>query len=261
MKKLWLRWLALVVFVLVLGAVFIRLGEWQLHRLEWRRETNARITAYANQPAKPYSEVFNRPITDAEQWQKVTASGTFDGQHQFLAMYRDRAKASGVEVITPLKTDQGEWLLVDRGFVERAKGANENIDIPAAPTGRVTVEGYVRRSERGKPVQVTPVNQRMRLINSSELGKQLPYPVVDGYLGATSVDPPQDAELLPMQTPELTEGPHLSYAVQWFCFTAIAAIGCFVLIRADLRDRKKEKAKAERLAAEATEEDNDEARA
>jgi len=45
-------------------------------------------------------------------------------------------------------------------------------------------------------------------------------------------------------TPELGEGPHLSYAIQWFCFTAIAVAGMVVLIRGDLRDRKKMKQQA-----------------
>lgn len=255
MKKLWVRWIALVAFVAVLGAVFVRLGEWQLHRLDWRRETNARIRAFENAPAKDYREVFNHELGDADQWQKVTATGTFDGQHQFLAMYREQRGTSGVEVVTPLKTTHGQWLLVDRGFIARAKGTAEDVAIPDAPTGQVTVTGFVRRSERGKQVQVTPVNQRMRLVNSAALAKQLPYPVLDGFLGATSVTPAQSGELLPMVTPELTEGPHLSYAVQWFCFTGIAVLGCFVLIRGDIRERRKAQREAARNAGMSVDEE------
>lgn len=239
MKRLWLRWLALAVFVLVLAATFIRLGEWQLHRLDWRRETNAQVTTNASAPVRPYQEVFDgSPVTDAEQWQRVTATGTFDTQHQFLAMFRNRGGDSGSEVISVLKTDRGENLLVDRGFIKRERGGVENIAIPAPPTGPVTVTGYVRRSENGKPANVTVVDNRMRLVNSSEIAKVLPYQVLDGYVGATSVTG-QSADLLPMVTPELGEGPHLSYAIQWFCFTAIAVAGMVVLIRGDLRDRAK----------------------
>ena len=77
MKKLWTRWLALVVLVLLLGALFIRLGEWQLHRLEWRRGNNAAILAYEKQLPKPYDQVWTpgRTIAEHDQWQKVTVTG------------------------------------------------------------------------------------------------------------------------------------------------------------------------------------------
>ncbi|HIW30989.1 MAG TPA: SURF1 family protein [Candidatus Luteococcus avicola] len=244
MKRLWLRWIALALFVIVLAATFVRLGEWQLHRLDWRKETNAQVVANSAKAIQPYQAVFDQtPVTDDEQWQRVTATGTFDGDNQFLAMFRTRSGDSGSEVITPLKTNRGEYLLVDRGFIKRDRGTQENIAIPAAPTGAVTVTGYVRRSENGKASNITVVDNRMRLVNSSEIAKVLPYPVLDGYLGATEVSG-QSAELLPMVTPELGEGPHLSYAIQWFCFTAIAVAGMVVLIRGDLRDRAKMKQQA-----------------
>ena len=40
MKKLWVRWVALTLLVIVLSLVMIRLGQWQLHRLSGRREAN-----------------------------------------------------------------------------------------------------------------------------------------------------------------------------------------------------------------------------
>jgi surfeit locus 1 family protein len=35
--------------------------------------------------------------------------------------------------------------------------------------------------------------------------------------------------------PELTNGPHLSYAIQWFSFAAIVLIGSFTLFRRTVR--------------------------
>ena len=46
MRQLWLRWLGLLVFVVVLGGIFVRLGEWQVHRLEQRKESNAVAVAH-----------------------------------------------------------------------------------------------------------------------------------------------------------------------------------------------------------------------
>ena len=60
---------------------------------------------------------------------------------------------------------------------------------------------------------------------------------------------PAQSGLVPLELPELDDGPHLSYAIQWFCFTAIAVIGLFVLIRGDVKDRQKRWAKANRISA------------
>lgn len=256
MKKLWIRWAVMMVLVTALAGLFIRLGEWQLHRLEWRRETNARVQAYEKSPVLPYDRVFQpgRTIGDDDQWQRVTVTGTFDATHEVQAMYRTRATGQngsdkGSEAITPLHTTDGKWLLVDRGFLVRADGAPEQAVLPAPPKGTVTVVGYVRRSEQGKDSATTVSNGLVQLVNAPKIAAATGLPLLDGYVGLTQVTPAQDASLLPMQLPELTEGPHLSYALQWFCFTAIAVAGVVILIRTDLKDREKAKRRAERKAA------------
>ena len=65
---------------------------------------------------QPYEQVFNRVIVDADQWQRVTATGTFDGEHQFVVRNRNNGENRGYEVVTPLRTATGT-VLVDRGFV------------------------------------------------------------------------------------------------------------------------------------------------
>lgn len=238
-----------MLFVVLLGAAFIRLGEWQLHRLEWRKGVNARIVAYQKQPVKPYREVFGGEVRDDQQWQRVKVRGTYDAAHEIQAMYRNQSDKAGSEAITPMHTEQGDWILVSRGFLPRSQGGNEVAVLPPPPKGTVEVVGYVRRSENGKPNAITPVDSKVRLVNSEAIGQTLPYRVLDGYVGAISSTPAQGGELEPMVTPELTEGPHLSYAMQWFTFTLIAVAGVGVLIRNDLRDKRRADAKARRLAA------------
>ncbi|GAA1390540.1 hypothetical protein GCM10009599_07350 [Luteococcus peritonei] len=247
-----MRWLALLLFVVLLGSLFVRLGEWQLHRLEQRRETNARITAFHNQPVKPYQEVFGGPIGDDPQWQRVSVTGSYDAKHQLQAMLRNQGGKAGSEVLTPMRTEQGDWLLVDRGFIPRAQGANEIAVLPDPPTGRVTVTGYVKRSEYDdKPNAMLPEQGTVRLVNTEVLSQHLPYTLLDGYVGLIDSSVPQAGDLQPITPPELTEGPHLSYALQWFTFTVIAVIGAAILVRGDLRDRRKALARREKAAAQA----------
>ena len=251
MRRLWVRWALLVVFVAVLGTVFVHLGEWQLHRLEARQQRNTDTVANESNPVVGYKQVFDHRIVERDQWQRVQARGVFDAEHQFVLRYRSNGDANGIEVVTPLRTATGT-VLVDRGFLELARGAAipEVTDVPAPPSGAVTVVGHVRRSEAGRRSATTPVDGQMRLLNAEAVAATLPYPVADGYIGLLSVDPPQPGDFQPVQLPEISEGPHFWYAVQWFMFAALALAGVFVFIRGDLRARRAERTEQTGAAAE-----------
>jgi cytochrome oxidase assembly protein ShyY1 len=239
-RRLWLRWALLIIFVAVLGVVFVNLGEWQLDRLAQRKERNATTIINEQKPVQPYEQVFTRPVTDADQWQRVEARGTFDAQHQFVVRYRSNGDADGYDVVTPLRTATGA-VLVDRGFIPLQRGTQIPSVAPAPPTGEVTVVGHVRRDEKGRRAATTPVGNQMRLINSQAVAATLPYPIATGYIGLLTVQPEQQGGFLPIKLPELSEGPHFWYALQWFMFTAVAAAGIVVFIRGDLRARREER--------------------
>jgi cytochrome oxidase assembly protein ShyY1 len=242
-RRLWLRWAGLVAFAVVLGVAFINLGEWQLDRLEQRRARNNATLTNEAKPVRPLAEVFTGQITDADQWQRVEAHGTFDAEHQFVVRYRHNGDAEGYEVVTPLRTSTGV-VLVDRGFVATGLGARIPDVVPPPPSGDVTVVGHVRRNEHGRKSATNPVNGQMRLINSDAVAAALGYPVLNGYLGLLEVTPPQSGGFVPVELPEISEGPHFWYAVQWFMFTGFAVAGIVIFIRGDLRDRRLEVAKA-----------------
>jgi cytochrome oxidase assembly protein ShyY1 len=217
------------------------MGEWQLDRLAQRQERNATTVSNEQAPVRSADQVFTRPISDADQWQRVEARGIFDPEHQFVVRYRQNGEAKGYQVVTPLRTSFGA-VLVDRGFVEMAPGTAIPTTAPAPPSGEVRLTGYVRRNESGRRGAVSPANGQIRLINSDALQEALPYPVSNGYLSALTVDPPQSGGFTPVALPELSNGPHFWYAVQWFMFTAIGVLGIVVFIRADLRDRRRPRA-------------------
>lgn len=249
MKRLWLRWIALLLFATVMAVTFVNLGEWQLRRLEERREQNRIVVSNDAAPVRDFAQVFSRPITDADQWQRLRVRGTFDAAQQLQVRYRANNSQPGYEIVTPLRTDSGQVLLVDRGFVPVPRGERIPDVLPPPPSGEVEVVGHVRRNEQGKSTAIDPVNKQIRLINAPAIAKTLPYPVVDGYLSALTVDPPQTGGLQPLTLPDLGEGPHLSYAIQWFMFTVIGVVGLVILIRGDLRDRRKLRGERERAAA------------
>ena len=249
MKKLCVRWVALTLLVIALGLVMVRLGEWQLHRLSGRREANEIIRTNENKRPVEWSTLMGEhPVTAQEQWRPATITGTFDTAHELQVRYRSNGDDEGSEVVTPIVTKDGQRVLIDRGFLKRSSATGDNQALPPAPSGTVTITGRVKGNEHGKPTATDPVQGKVRLINSDAIGKTQRITYVNGYITATSMVPAQRG-LVPMELPELDDGPHLSYAIQWFCFTAIAVIGLFVLIRGDVKDRQKRRAKANRISA------------
>ncbi len=252
MRRRWLRWGLMTVFVVALGFTFVNLGQWQLDRLDQRRDRNATTAEHENAPVLPFEQVFTREIVDSDQWQRVEVRGTFVADQQLQARYRSFDGKTGWELVTPLRTTTGQTVLVDRGFVERPPGQDFPRAFPAPPTGEVQVLGYVRRNEQGNTNQMTPTENTVRLINSDALAPALGLPLVNGFVSLIEVTPAQSPELTPITPPPPTEGPHWSYAMQWFAFTAIAGFGLVIMIRNDIRDSKRDKARATRAKEEAT---------
>jgi cytochrome oxidase assembly protein ShyY1 len=81
----------------------------------------------------------------------------------------------------------------------------------------------------------------MRLISSDAIAGTLPYPIKSGYIGLLTVRPEQIGGFQPIELPDLSEGPHFWYALQWFMFTAVGVAGIVVFIRGDLRARREER--------------------
>ncbi|MDO5498871.1 MAG: SURF1 family protein [Propionibacteriaceae bacterium] len=240
MNRLWKRWIALAIFVVVLGIAFAFLGRWQLDRLDQRQARNETILANEAAAPKPFDQVFGPDITitDDDQWQRVLATGTFDATNQFQVRYRFNNSQPGYEVVTPLRTTSGETILVNRGFILVPRGEEIPTALPPPPAGQVTVMGHTRRSEQGKPQATDPVNHQIRLINAPAIGDVLPYPVLDGWVATLEMNPAQQAEFETLTLPEISDGPHFWYAMQWFLFALIGLTGLVVFIRSDLRERR-----------------------
>lgn len=236
-RRPWLRWLALAVFVVALTIAFVNLGRWQLDRLDQRRAMNSSVVAHQNTPVADFAAIYTRTIVEADQWQRVTVRGTFDPDHQFMVRYRSLGPASGYEVLTPLRTTTGAWVLVDRGFGTKPNDEDYPAALPAPPAGEVAILGYVRRDEQGSQEATTPVapSNAVRLVNSAAVAGTLPYPLVNGFVSVLEITPAQSGDLAPVTPPELTEGNHFSYAIQWFTFAGMAGLGLVLLIRSDMR--------------------------
>lgn len=240
------RWFFGALTIAAMAVVMVNLGLWQLRRLHQRQQSNAAIESRMQAPAATLASVLARydvhaPLTDATSvaYRHVTVSGRYDAAAEVLLRSRSEGGHPGFHVLTPLELADGRALLVDRGWVPYTDD-EPPLAVAAPPSGEMTVTGLMRLSEpepSGMFTTISPQDPatgpltKSFYANPQRLQAQFPYRLVDAYLQLVTQQPPQSGELpVPPDAPVLTDGPHLSYAIQWFSFTAIAVIGFGVVL-------------------------------
>ncbi|MEP6688029.1 MAG: SURF1 family protein [Gemmatimonadales bacterium] len=211
----------LVMALLLLTTVgFVRLGVWQVGRLHQRRATNvgvvrARAAAPATLPPIPAD-----PEALAEHW--VVASGRYDHTHEIVIRGDVLQGVPGVRLVTPLVLEPGgPAVLVDRGFLPAPDAVTVDLHGSEEP-GELTVRGIALPIPAGPGEPVDHGGRTTwRRLALAEVRERLSYPVLPIYLRQSpdSALPkfPRREEL-----PPLDDGPHLSYAIQWFLFAGMA---------------------------------------
>lgn len=226
------RWLLFALVVALLATLAWWLGQWQFHRLEDRKERNAITRANETERPVPVQDVMapGRAVPAADEWRLVTATGTYDAADTVIVRYRTREGQSGVDVVVPLRLSDGASVLVDRGWLLTDNVATAPADVPAPPPGEVTITGWVRRDATGASTAVT--DRSTRAISSERIADALDREVYGGFLDLRSEDPPADEPLLGVELPDLGNGPHFFYGLQWWFF-GLLAIGGFCYLAFD----------------------------
>ncbi|NYD41756.1 SURF1 family cytochrome oxidase biogenesis protein [Nocardioides panaciterrulae] len=223
------RWLGFLLVVVLLAYACWWLGTWQFHRLAERKQSNAVIrTNEARDPA-PVGDVLapGRAVGPDQEWRLVKATGTYDTADTVVVRYRTRDGDSGIDVVVPLVTGDGTALLVDRGWMASQNQGAAASDLPAPPTGRVTVTGWVRvNATDGTDV----TDHSTRAISSAAIAPTLEHPVYGGFIDLKAEDPAPATALLPVELPELDNGPHFFYGLQWWFFGVLAVFGFLYLM-------------------------------
>jgi cytochrome oxidase assembly protein ShyY1 len=133
-----------------------------------------------------------------------------------------------VDVVVPLVTADGTALLVDRGWLETGSSGADRGDIPDPPAGEVAVTGYVRVNGSGDSTRVSELSTRA--ISSDEIGPAIGRAVFGGFVALRSESPAPETKLEPVELPELDNGPHFFYGLQWWFFGLLAIFGFFYLL-------------------------------
>jgi surfeit locus 1 family protein len=147
-----------------------------------------------------------------------------------------------VNIVTPLRVaGRDTAVLVNRGWVYSPNGAD--VDLARwREEDSLDVAGFVEIPSRRDGAARLPSNPRAyRWLDPAQLARDVGYPVTAWYVTETlAPGAPQDtARPARLAPPPLDEGPHLSYALQWFSFAAIALIGGVVFVRSEARARRR----------------------
>jgi cytochrome oxidase assembly protein ShyY1 len=223
------RWALFAVVVVVLAYGCYLLGQWQFHRLADRESTNTQTRQNLQADPKPVDEVLavGRPSAERDEWRRVSATGTYVPDASVVVRYQTREGASGVDIVTPLRTGSGPALLVDRGWMKTGNRGADTVDAPPPPSGTVTVVGWVRADATGRAATVT--DGSARAISSKEIADTLDFPVYGGFVDVEKESPAPATPLEHAELPDLGNGPHFFYGLQWWFFGVLAVFGFFYL--------------------------------
>ncbi len=236
-------WVAFHVLVIVSITVMITLGLWQLRRLDERTTFNATVTERIDQPPVPLEDLLAGPDAATDigllEWRQVTVTGQYSTD-QVVWFNRSQDGLAGDNVLSAL-VDGDNTVLVNRGFVLLGD------DVPAAPSGAVELLGRVRLPPDRQRGELTDASQgplaEVRRIDLQRLDEQLPGELAPIYLDLVGSIPNVSAtDPIPVPPPTLSDGPHLSYAVQWFIFAAAVFVGWVLAVRRSIaaHDRERE---------------------
>jgi cytochrome oxidase assembly protein ShyY1 len=169
-----------------------------------------------------------RDVAADDEWRIVEATGSYDVEDTVIVRYRTRDGEAGVDVVVPLELADGSALLVDRGWYATDNRGATTADVPAPPSGEVEVTGWVRQDAEGDSTEVS--GNSTRAVNSDAIADALGREVLGGWVDLRTESPEPATALEPVELPELDEGPHFFYGLQWWFFGALAVFGFFYLI-------------------------------
>jgi surfeit locus 1 family protein len=227
-------WGTLIVLIVAAGCV--RLGFWQLDRLHQKRALNEATAQRMQLPPVELSSA----VSDSNGliFRRARLSGDYDDAHSVIIAGRSLRGIPGVHVLTPMRIG-GAAVLVNRGWMPSADAASVQIDSVREPGPR-NLEALLAPfpHDYGGGSRPDSFQRVWYSMDAVRLQRQFPYRVL-----------PVIAQILPhakqprypvrLSAPQIGEGPHLGYAIQWFSFAAIAIVGWIVLMLRTTREAVK----------------------
>ncbi|TFB54969.1 MULTISPECIES: SURF1 family protein [unclassified Cryobacterium] len=231
------RWAGYLALTILFAAVCSGLGLWQLARRSDALSEMSKVeTNYAADPV-PLAEAL--PGLDAfsasQKWLPVVMTGTYLTDDELIVRNRPLNINPGFEVLTPLLLADGSVFIVNRGWLPTGQTPDAPASVPTAPSGVVTVTARLKAGEPSLAGR-SATGDQIATINLDEVSTRLDLPTYTGAYGLmASEQPTPDERPVAVTRPVKDEGPHLSYAFQWFVFALMGFVGLGWAIRQEYR--------------------------
>jgi len=233
------RWFGYLALALVFAAVCVALSQWQVARLHETRAANELVDR--NYHSTPVAVVSVLPTLTSyspkQRWMQVELTGSYLADAQMLVRNRPLNGQPGFEVLDPLLLSDGNVFLVDRGYVPIGNTQDRPDHIPSPPAGTVTV---IARLQAGEPTLAgrSDTPGELATIHLPDVATLVGMPTYTGAYGLmVSESPAADTRPTARPQPQLDEGLHISYAIQWVIFGIMAFFGLWYAIRQEYRMR------------------------
>jgi cytochrome oxidase assembly protein ShyY1 len=222
---------SVIALALIVGCLWA--SQWQYHRGVARHDRNSQISSHIELPVVPLAAITDDPKSN--EWQRVSTTGHFDPERQILLRNHYSEGKYGFEILTEFTSRDGYQFWVDRGWVQAGATATERPDLPATPKGEVTIVGRVRLDTslpQGNFFAI-PTGKSTGLISeaNAQSSNSTEGIASDFYLDLLSGNLPELTPDVVAEVPELTDGPHFAYALQWIIFAGLVIYGRFLIRR------------------------------
>lgn len=226
---------SLIALLLLVGCLWA--AQWQYHRGVDRHARNTVIEVNSAKSPISLDSVLSDPA--AHEWQPVSTEGTFDPSSQILLRNHYSEGVYGFELLTRFTNTRGQIFWVDCGWVKAGESATTRPDLPELPLGQVQIIGRLRLDSslpQGSFFAV-PMSKSDGLISKANAQAGTTASLSAFYLDLLSGSDPLLTPNVSAQLPELSDGPHMAYALQWVFFGGLVIYGRF-LIRRDVLSSK-----------------------
>ncbi len=225
-RETWALFKSLIALALIVLCLWA--AQWQYQRGVDRHARNTLIETRIGLDAQPLSTVDTAP--QRYEWQSVTTTGEFNQDEEILLRNRYSEGVYGFNVLTIFTSSDNKRFWVDRGWVKAGITATTPPAVRKTPAGVVEITGRLRLDSslpRGSFFAL-PANSTGLV---SKLNAQSQSKTEDFYLDLLSGSEPSLTPEVVSQLPELIDGPHMAYALQWVFFAGLVIYGRILIRR------------------------------
>jgi len=197
-------------------------AQWQYQRGVDRHARNVLIAEQSQLPPTEFKNLLG-DIANYE-WRRISLKGSFDDKNQILLRNRYHDGMYGFEQLTLFVFDERK-IWVDRGWVKAGSDATVPPQLQPTNEGLMSIDGRLRLDSslpRGKFFAVANNSERNLV---SQLDARRGIQTEKFYIDLVSASDDSMNPDVPVELPELSDGPHMAYALQWLFFAGLVIYG------------------------------------